>query len=97
MPIITRFPSVRWEITLNREPTASEGALTAQDVQVTVSLIPNLVTAISGTGLTRVITLTTATDTLSTNAVTILQRNFAGMRVTATQNCGFARISPANP
>ena len=86
MPIITRFPSHRWQITLNREPTTTEGALTALSIQATVGGLPNLVTAITGTGLTRIITLTTATDALSSRDVTIVQRNFAGMQVTATQN-----------
>ena len=86
MPILTRFPTRRWQITLNRAESSTETPLTPNAITVTVPTSPNMVVSITGTGLKRIITLTSATDVLTTGDITIGQQSYAGMVVTATQN-----------
>lgn len=87
MPILTRFPSRRWQITLNRVETAGETTpIPTSAIIVTVDNLPNAVTAITSTGEKRVITLTNATETLLPSAVSISQTNYRNMVVLATEN-----------
>lgn len=89
MPILTRFPSRRWQLTLNRDiDSPRESMLTDNELDVTVPNPPtvNMITEITGTGLMRVITLTTAVDAIPLANISISQPSHMGMRVTATQN-----------
>ena len=86
MAVLTSFPSLRWQITLNRLETESERALEAQDILLTLNNLPATVATITTGGLMRVIGLSSAVASLPAASVTILQSAFPGMRVTATQN-----------
>ena len=92
MPILTQFLSHRWKITLSREVSDTETTpIPASDITVTTNRLRNAVTRISGTGKDRIITLTTAVETLMldnlpTSAITINQINYPRMTVTAVEN-----------
>ena len=87
MAILTQFPSKRWQITLSRLETTSEGPLLTTSITVTVPDPPNVnpVTSISGTGLMRDIILMTAVDAIPLGNIQLGTR-YMGMTVTATQN-----------
>ena len=74
MAILTRFPSTRWNITLDMTLGTP---LTAADVTVT----GNTVTAVTGAGTRWVLTLGTAVDELLPTTITI-----AGVMVLTTEN-----------
>ena len=80
MSILTQFPSRRWQITLNRVESSGELTLDTSHIIIT----GNSVTSISGSGLQRVIALTTAVSSLEASTVSIL--NHTGMEVVSTQN-----------
>ena len=87
MPILSRFPTQRWQITLNRVESSSETSpIPTSAFSVTTNNLPNAVTSATPTGLMRILTLTTAVDTLPTSAVVINQTEYSGMMVTATAN-----------
>lgn len=86
MPILTSFSSLRWQITLSRVKSDTEPALTTGAFTVTTNGLPNHVTAITGTGVDRIITLTTAVASLATSAIVIRQATYSGMTVIATKN-----------
>ena len=70
MAILSNFPATRWQIILNRLEADGAGALTASNLAIS----GNTVTAITGTGLTRVITLGTAVAMLLPTAITFVSR-----------------------
>ena len=80
MAILTQLQSMRWQITLNRVESSGEDALDTSHIVVT----GNSVSSISGTGLQRVIVLTTGVTALAPSAITISAHT--GMRVVSTTN-----------
>lgn len=80
MAILTAFSTTTWNITLSRVETESESVLAVADLTVT----GNTVTALSGTGLTRLLTLGTAVETLNPSDITIASHT--GMTVVSTAN-----------
>ena len=80
MPILTSFSSTTWDITLNRIERSDESALSVGDV----SVMNNVVNAISGDGLVRMLTLMEARDMLPISDISI--GGHPGIVVVSTEN-----------
>ena len=80
MAILSNFPTRNWTITLNRVETESEDTLAPSDIIVS----GNTVTAISGTTVTRNLTLQTAVASLLPADISF--SGYSGLAVVSTSN-----------